>query len=145
MFQGDDQVPADLVGQLQDRGLGVESVEQEEVEETTAVQIGDLAEQAQGGCILTLAGLQPLQRHQRLDRAADDLEGHQAMVVLHLFDFETFLAAGDATLQTGVAAAAVAGKHLDAVESRHDAALHPTLVESFTALQGAIDVDQHPL
>jgi hypothetical protein len=66
LFQADDQIPADLLRQLEDRGLGVESVQLKDVEETATVELGDFAQQAQGGRVLALVGLQPLQKQKDL-------------------------------------------------------------------------------
>jgi len=67
------------------------------------------------------------------------------VVVLHLLDFDTGLANTDATFQAGIATAAVAGEHLDAIERRHDAALHAADIQRFIALQGAVHLHQHLL
>src|SRR5262249_45362964 len=107
LFQADDQVPADLFRPLEGRGLSVESIQQEEVEETAAVEVGDFVQQAQGGGVLALAGLHPLQGQKGLDRATDDWAAHRPVVVLYLFDFHALLPRRDATFEAGVAATAV--------------------------------------
>src|SRR5437867_6930525 len=66
------------------------------------------------------------------------------MVILSLLD----LAAGwilqcHAALQATLTAAAETGQHLDAVQSRYQVALYPSLIESLASLQTAVDVHQH--
>ena len=140
LFQADDQIPADVLRQLEDRGLGVESIQLEDVEATASVEVGDFAQQAQGGRVLALVGLQPLQGQKGLDRATDDLAADRPVVVRHLFDFHPSLPGRDATFAAGVAATAVAGKHLDPLEGGDDAALHPAFLQSFAPLPSAIDL-----
>src|SRR5215475_9571651 len=65
------------------------------------------------------------------------------MIVLHLLGLDAALADGDATLQTGIAAAAVAGEDFDAIQRRHDAALHAAVSKGLVPLQGTIDIYQH--
>jgi hypothetical protein len=96
--------------------------------------------------------LKPLQGQKGLDRAADDLAADRPVVVLHLFDFHPSLPGRDATFEAGVAATAVAGaatavagKHLDPIQGRNDAALHPAFIESFAPLESAIDLHQEAL
>ena len=67
------------------------------------------------------------------------------MVILHLFGFHAGLAHRDATLEAGVATTAVTGEHLNAVERRHDAALHAARIERLIALERPVDLNQHPL
>src|SRR5438067_6051554 len=67
------------------------------------------------------------------------------MIVLYLLDFDAVLADDDAALQAGIAATAVAGEDFDAIQGRHNAALHATLIKDFVALERPIDVDQHGL
>lgn len=47
------------------------------------------------------------------------------MIVLYLLDLDAALAHGNAALQAGIAAAAVAGKDLDAIQSCHNAVIEP--------------------
>src|SRR6266568_473385 len=41
LLQADDEIPSDAVGQLEHRRLGIEGVEQEDVEKPAAVQVGE--------------------------------------------------------------------------------------------------------
>jgi hypothetical protein len=66
------------------------------------------------------------------------------VVILDLLDGVAFRILGaDPALKTELAAPAVAGEDLDAVEGGHDAALHAALVQRLVPLQPAIDVHQH--
>ena len=65
-------------------GLRIKRVEQQDVEEPTAIKIGDSAEQAQSGGLLAFARQEPLDRQKRFDRAADDLAADRPVVILHL-------------------------------------------------------------
>jgi hypothetical protein len=67
------------------------------------------------------------------------------VVILHLFDSHASLPGQDATFEAGVAATAVAGKHLDTIERCDEAALHPAFIQSFAPLQSAIDLHQEAL
>jgi ATP-dependent DNA ligase len=51
-------------------------------------------------------------------------------------------AQADAAFQAGVATTAIAGQHFDAIQRGYQVALDPAGVESFGALQAAVDVDQ---
>ena len=42
LLEDDDQVPADLLGQLEDRSLGVEGIQEQDIEETGTILSGDL-------------------------------------------------------------------------------------------------------
>lgn len=65
------------------------------------------------------------------------------MIVLLTFHLDAALAGSHAPLQAGVAATAVAGKDLDAVQGRHDVALDAPRIEHLVALERAIDPGQH--
>ena len=95
--------------------MGIKRIEQEDVEEATAIKIGDSTEQAQSGGLLAFARQEPLDRQKRFDRAADDLAADRPVVVRHLFDFDAAWPRCDTAFQTGVAATAVAGEYLDAI------------------------------
>jgi hypothetical protein len=64
------------------------------------------------------------------------------VVVLYLFDFHAALPRRDTALRTGVAATAVAGEYLDAIQRSHDAPLHTTFLEGLAPFQGTIALDQ---
>ena len=89
--------------------------------------------------------MQLLQRGKRLAGAADDLAADCTMIIVHLLGLDAVFGDHDAPLEAGIAASAIAGKHLDAIYSRHDPALHPARIESLVAFEGASDVDQHGL
>jgi len=107
LFQTDDQIPAHLGSQFENRGLRVKSVQQKDVEKAAAVPVRQIAQQAQSGGILALARLEPFQREKGLDGTADNLTSHCAVIIPDLFDFDSGFADCDAAFQTGVAVAAV--------------------------------------
>lgn len=66
-----------------------------------------------------------------------------AAVVLHLLDFHAALPRCDTAIQAGLAATAVAGEDLDAIQRSDDARLHAAFIEGLAPLQGAIALHQH--
>ena len=101
LFQGDDQMPIDFFGQLENRCLRVERIEQQDVEEAAAIELRQSSQQAQRRGVLPLVRANPLERQDGLDRAADHLAAHQAMVILDLLDGLPLLVLGnDPSLQT---------------------------------------------
>src|SRR6266853_786858 len=85
LLQTDDEIPSNSIGQLKNRRLGVQSVEQEDVKKPAAVEIGEFVEQAQSSRVFALSGLKPFDGQERLAGAADNLASDRAMVILHLF------------------------------------------------------------
>ena len=82
--------------------------------------------------------------HARLGHLVDvdaAVEVEAAMVELHLFNFHACLAHKDAAFQAGIAATAITGEHLDAIEGGHNAALHTAWAERLVALKGSVDLD----
>jgi hypothetical protein len=67
------------------------------------------------------------------------------MVILQLLGFHAGLADRDAAFEAGVATTAVAGEHLDAVQSGDDAPLHAACIEFLVTLECPIDLNQHSL
>ena len=66
------------------------------------------------------------------------------MVILNLLDFAArLILPRHAAPQATLTAAAETGQHLNAVQSRDQAALYPSLIENFAAFQAAVDVYQH--
>lgn len=110
-----------------------------------AVPLGEVAEQSQSGGVLALSWPEPFHGKKSLDGTIDDLTSHSAVIILDLFDFGAGFAGRNAPLQTGIAVAAVAGKHFDTVESRDDAALHAIRIKDFVPLQRPVDAGEHPL
>lgn len=47
LFEGDDQIPTDLLGQLEQGRLGVQRIEEQNVKKGTAIKFGQPSEQAQ--------------------------------------------------------------------------------------------------
>lgn len=47
LFEGDDQIPTDLLGQLEQGRLGVQRIEEQNVKKGTAIEFGQPSEQAQ--------------------------------------------------------------------------------------------------
>ena len=71
-LETDHYIPADLLRQVQHRGLSVQSIEQENIEERAAIEIRKSAEQPQSRGLLSFIRLEPFEGEERLDRAADD-------------------------------------------------------------------------
>ena len=65
------------------------------------------------------------------------------MIVLQLLCFDPILPHHDPPLQARITAAAVTGKHFNAIQRGHDAALHPAGIEGLIAFERSINVHQH--
>jgi hypothetical protein len=66
--------------------LCVEGIEQEDVKEAAAIQLGQAGEEAKGGCVFALSRTEPFEGQEGFDGAADDLAAHGAMIVLKALD-----------------------------------------------------------
>jgi len=74
----------------------------------------------------------------------DHLAANGAMVVLRLLDLTSRLIfPGHPPLQAILTRAAKAGEHFDAIQGRHQSALHSALVEDLAALEAAVHLYQH--
>lgn len=125
--------------------MRVKRIQQQDVEETVAIKLGQSAQQAQRRSVLPLARANPLERQNGLERTADHLAAHHAMVILDLLDgLPLFVLGNDPPLQTKFTTATETAEHLDAVQCRHHAALHAAEVQGLIPFRSAIDV-QHLL
>ena len=124
--------------------MRVKRIQQQDVEETAAINLRQSVQQAQRRGVLSLVRANPLERQDGLDRAADHLAAHQAMVILDLLDgLPLFVQRNDPSLQTELTTATETAEYLDAVQCSHHASLHAAGVQGFIPFQSAIDVHQH--
>jgi hypothetical protein len=132
------------VDQLENRGLSVQRIQQQNVEKATAIQIGQAGEQSQRSRIFALTPPNPLDGEERLDGTMDHLAADGAMVILRLLDLAAgLILQGHLARQATLTVATETGHHLDAVQSRHQVALYLSLIEGFAALQATVDIHQH--
>ncbi|PYT32547.1 MAG: hypothetical protein DMG57_01430 [Acidobacteria bacterium] len=145
LLQADHDIPALVFGQLEDRRLRVKRVEQEDIQETAAVKIGESVQQTPSGRVFALSGLKPFDSQERLAEATDHLASDCPVVILQLFRFHAGLAYHDATFEAGIAATALTGEQLNTVEGCDDAAWHAAGIERLVAFECAVNLDQHVL
>ena len=123
--------------------MSVQSIQLEDVKEGTAIEFRKSTEQPQSRSFLPFVGLKPFEGEESLYWAAGDLAAYGSVIVLQLLCFDPVLPHHDPALQARITAAAVTGKHFNAVEGGHDTALHPAGIERFIAFERSIHVHQH--
>jgi len=146
LFEADNRLPASPLQEIKDGALCVKGVQQEDVKEATALEVGQPRQQAQRRRLFAFAGPEPLDAPKRFDRAVNHLTTDGAMIVLNLFHPAASLVLADhPALQATLTAAAETGQHLDAVQSSHPRALHPSRLKSFAAFPAAVQIHPHVL
>jgi hypothetical protein len=76
----------------------------------------------------------------------DHLASNGPMVVLNFLDLAAGLVlAAHTAFEARLAMPAETGENLDTIQSRHQAALHSSLVKDFAALEPAVRLYQHGL
>ena len=127
LFEADNRLPASPLQEIKDGALCVKGVQQEDVKEATALEVGQPRQQAQRRRLFAFAGPEPLHAQKRFDRAVNHLTTDGAMIVLNLFHPAASLVLADhPALQATLTAAAETGQHLDPVQGGHQMPLYPS-------------------